>query len=244
MTYNNRFLKIMLLIVSLSLIWSFPCVYAYWQYGEKVDISQERQFEIKYFPWKGEEILPDEGEEGETTQLSGLELIINALNNKGLTGTSLLNQYIDKRVKNFSKLEYGSVDQKEDVTALLSDVTENDIQLNFEFILSGKVVGSGKNAHVESFYLYMIDRTVYNGVMEKWDSAGISETNYQNDPSIFQEYFYPVNRVLIEKDAYDQWTPISAEEGYAGFGYYEGSNNGGGQKVWTFYPTSWNPGMP
>lgn len=73
---------------------------------------------------------------------------------------------------------------------------------------------------------------------QNYAQDGVAEVYVQS------RYFYPINRVLIEKDAYDQWTPISAEEGYAEFGYYEGSNNGGGQKVWTFYPTSWNPGMP
>ena len=64
--------RIMMFLLSIFLVWSLPCVYAYWSYGEKIDISQESQFEIKYFPWVGEEILPDEGEEGDTTQLSGL----------------------------------------------------------------------------------------------------------------------------------------------------------------------------
>ena len=236
--------RIMMFLLSISLVWSLPCVYAYWSYGEEIDISQESQFEIKYFPWVGEEILPDEGEDGDTTQLSGLQLIIDALNNKGLSSDSKLNQYISKRIKNFSKLEYGSVDQKESVTALLDDVVTEDIHLNFEFILSGNIVGSGKNAYAESFYLYMINVDEYNGIMDLWNSSGLSESEYESDPSIFQDYFFPINRVLIEKDAYDQWHPVVAEEGYAGFGYYEGSNNGGGQKVWTFDPGSWVPGQP
>jgi hypothetical protein len=35
-----------------------------------------------------------------------------------------------------------------------------------------------------------------------------------------------------------------AQIGYTGFGYYAGSNNGGGQKVWTFDPDSWIEGEP
>lgn len=234
-------------LVSLMLcIWSLPSVYGYWMYATKPPFVEDetKSVELKYFPLRGEDNIEDEGQEGETTQMDGLGVIIDALNNNTNNGssTSKLNQYIDKRVKNFNKLEYGSVDVKEDVVKMLSDVTT--MNPNFEFILSATIVGSGKNKKVESFCLYMINTTAFEEATQKWENSGLSESNYEKNPSIFQEYFYPVVRVQIEKDAYGQWKPKVAETGYTGYGYYEGSNNGGGQKVWTFDPGSWTAGTP
>ena len=241
---EKSILRIMLLLIFVSISWSLSSVYGYWAYGEKVDISQERVLTIKYFPWEGEDILPDDGdtEDGETSQREGMDIIIKALNNEALSGDSKLNAYISKRVQNFNKIEYGSVDVKQDVASLLDDIA--DVFPNYQFILHGNVVGSGKNKYVEYFYLYMVDNSVYNAAMQAWEDSGISEGDYQDDPSIFSEYFYPVNRVKIEKNAYDEWAASIAEVGYTGYGYYEGSNNGGGQKVWTFYVSSWEPGNP
>ncbi len=246
MINGRKFFCIMILLISISLLLCIPCVYSYWVYGEQIVESQERVFNIKYFPWTGEGIIPDDGDDSDdnTSQIEGLQVIIDALNNDGLsTGSkSKLNQYIDKRVKNFNKLEYGSVDVKEDVVSLLDDIT--DIHPDFYFILSGHIVGSGKNKYVDYFDIYMVNMTEYNSALEAWDNSGLSESNYEDDPSIFNEYFYPVYKVRIEKDAYDRWQPTIGEEGYTGFGYYEGSNNGGGQKVWTFDPGTWVAGMP
>lgn len=237
---SSKFNTVLLLITVVSLLLAIPGVQAFWWYGE--DAAEiDNSFQIKYFPWVGEDILPDDEEEGETSQLNGLQAILDALNNKGLTGESKLNQYIKKRVQNFSKLEYGSVDVKQSVPALLDDVA--DVNPNFEFILHGIVAGSGKNKYVEYFYLYMIDKPQFDAATEAWENAGLSEGDYEDDPTIFTTYFQPVNRVLIEKDAYGQWHAVEAIAGYAGFGYYEGSNNGGGQKVWTFDPDSWVEGQ-
>lgn len=235
---SNRFMHVMLLFLVGTLLLSVPCVYGTWWYGE-APAEQANGLNIKYFPWVGEDIIPDEEEEGETSQLNGLQAILDALNNKGLTSDSQLNQYIEKRIRNFSKLEYGSVDVKQSVSALLDDVAE--VNPNFEFILQGIVAGSGKNKYVEYFYLYMIDKPQFDAATQAWEDSGVSESDYEDDPSIFTTYFQPVNRVLIEKDAYGQWHAVEAVAGYAGFGYYEGSNNGGGQKVWTFDPDSWQP---
>ena len=244
---HKKMLFSMVALVSLVLFcWSLPSAYGYWVYysGTQHVEDNVENIELKYFPLKGEDNVDDEGEEGETTQLDGLGIIMDALNNKTVSGssTSKLNQYIDKRVQNFNKLEYGSVDVKEDVVQMLNDVTE--MHPNFEFILVGTIVGSGKNKKVESFDLYMINMDAFNEATEKWENSGLSESNYEDDPSIFQEYFYPVTRVKIEKDAYGQWRPTIAESGYTQYGYYEGSNNGGGQKVWTFDPDSWVEGRP
>ena len=235
---SNRFTSILLLITVVSLLFAIPGVNAFWWYGEDAEEVVNNP-NILYFPWKGEDLLPDEEEEGETSQLNGLQAILDALNNKGLSGESKLNQYIKKRVQNFIKLEYGSVDVKQSVPALLNDVA--DVNPNFEFILEGIIAGSGKNKYVEYFYVYMIDKPQFDAAMQAWDDSGLSESNYARDPSIFTEYFEPVNRVLIEKDAYGQWHAVIAEVGYCAYGYYEGSNNGGGQKVWTFDADSWQP---
>lgn len=243
MLNGRRFLNAISICLILSMLLTFPNAYGYWRYGEKVDISESNTFgTIRYFPWEGEDILPDEEEGDETSQASGLQIVLDALNNKGLSGDSKLNQYIDKRIKNFNKLEYGSVDVKEDITTMLSDVSE--IHPNFEFILVGSIAGSGKNKYVEYFHIYMIDITEFNEATAAWESSGLSQSDYENDPSIFQQYFYPVNRVLVQKDSYDQWSAANAEVGYTGYGIYEGSNNGGGQQVWTFSPDSWQPGTP
>ena len=85
----------------------------------------------------------------------------------------------------------------------------------------------------------MIDKAEFDSATQAWDNSGLNEGDYEDDPTIFTTYFSPVNRVLVEKDEYGQWQAVSAEVGYCGFGYYEGSNNGGGQKVWTFDPDSW-----
>ena len=235
MKFNYITTSILLLVI-VSIIIAIPCVQASWWYGDS-PYENENNISIKYFPWIGEDIIPDEEEEGETSQLHGLYVTLDALNNKGTSSTSKLNQYINKRIKNFNKLEYGSVDVKESVEALLSDV--ETVNLNFEFILVGVLKGSGNNKEVDYFYLYMIDRTPFDTAMKAWDDSGLSESNYERDPSIFDTYFSPVNRVLLEKDAYGQWQAVKAESGYCGYGYYEGSNNGGGQKVWTFDPDSW-----
>lgn len=240
MMNSNRLTTVLLLITVVSLLLAIPGIQASWWYGEDPN-DMDNAFQIKYFPWVGEDILPDEEEDGETSQLHGLQAILDALNNKGLTGESKLNQYIKKRVQNFNKLEYGSVDLKQSVPALLDDVA--DVNPNFEFILQGIVAGSGKNKYVEYFYLYMIDKPQFDAATEAWDNSGLRESNYEDDPTIFDTHFEPVNRVLIEKDAYGQWHAVIAEIGHCGFGYYEGSNNGGGQKVWTFDPDSWVGGQ-
>lgn len=232
----NYLTTVLALLLIISLLFAIPCVQASWWYGDSPS-DNANNLSIKYFPWKGEDLIPDEEEEGETSQLHGMHVVLDALNNKGISGTSKLNQYINKRIKNFNKLEYGSVDVKENVEALLNDI--ETVNLNFEFILQGILTGSGNNKQVDYFYLYMINQTEFNATMQAWDDSGLSESNYEDDPTIFTTYFSPVNRVLLEKDAYGQWQAVSAEVGYCGFGYYAGSNNGGGQKVWTFDPDSW-----
>lgn len=237
---------VLALIAVLLCIWALPSVYGEWMYATGVPYVEDEStnVELKYFPIRGEDNIDTETDnENETAQSDGLSVIIKALNNETMSGsTSKLNAYIDKRVKNFNKLEYGSVDVKEDVVSMLDDVEA--INPDFEFILSGNIVGSGKNKHVESFYLYMIEKDVFEAAMAKWESSGLSESNYERDPSIFQEYFYPVTRVFIEKDAYGSWRARVADLGYTGYGYYEGSNNGGGQKAWSFDPDSWTAGSP
>ena len=244
---NTKPLFAVLALISVLLcIWALPSAYGYWMYATGIPYVEDEStdVELKYFPIRGEDNIDTETDnENETAQSDGLTVILKALNNETASGsTSKLNAYIDKRIKNFNKLEYGSVDVKEDVVSMLSDV--ESINPDFEFILSGKVVGSGKNKYVESFYLYMIEKDVFEEAMNKWENSGLSESNYERDPSIFQEYFYPVTRVFIEKDAYGSWRAKVADLGYAGYGYYEGSNNGGGQKVWTFDPVSWTAGTP
>ena len=244
---NTKPLFAVLALISVLLfIWALPSAYGYWMYATGVPYVEDEStdVELKYFPIRGEDNLDTETDnENETAQSDGLTVIVNALNNETTSGSkSQLNQYIDKRVQNFNKLEYGSVDVKEDVVSMLSDVEA--INPDFEFILSGKIVGSGKNKYVESFYLYMIEKDAYEEAMNKWESSGLSESNYERDPSIFQEYFYPVTRVFIEKDAYGSWRAKVVDIGYAGYGYYDGSNNGGGQKAWTFAPDSWTAGTP
>ena len=230
--------RMALLLTVLMICYSIPALHASWWYGNTPEWN-DNQLTIEYFPWTGESLLPNEGNAGETTQLDGLNIIIMALNNEGLSGESKLNQYIKKRVQNFSKLQYGSVDVKQSVAELLSDVAT--FNPNFEFILHGHVVGSGKNKYVESFELYMIDKSAFDVATNAWENSGIRISDYENNPAIFPVYFENVNRVIIEKDAYGRWHAVLAEQGYTGFGYYEGSNNGGGQKVWTFDPDSWQP---
>ena len=233
---SKIFSRIALLLTILIACNAIPVLQAHWFYNNAPE-SNENYLSIQYFPWVGSDILPDEGEAHETTQLNGLHIIIMALNNEGLSGTSKLNQYINKRVQNFSKLEYGSVDVKQDVASLLSDVAT--FNPNFEFILQGNVIGSGKNKYVEYYTLYMIDKPAFDAATNAWKDSGLSTSTYEKNPEIFDVYFENVNRVLITKDAYGRWHAELAEAGFTGFGYYEGSNNGGGQKVWTFDPGSW-----
>ena len=231
--------KLLGLLCFILLTMSVSGVAATWWYGEEVQ-TITGSLSISYFTLDGENWLPDQGDQNETAQLPALNIIIDALNNKGLSGTSKLNQYITKRLKNFNKVEYGSPDTKQSVNELLSDV--GNVVPNFEFILQGVVNGSGNSKYIEYFYLYMIDNEPFNAAMQAWESANLRETDYIKNPSIFTVYFTPVNRILIEKDAYGRWHATSVEQGYCGYGYYDGSNNGGGQKVWTFDPDSWQKG--
>lgn len=243
MGYGKHFFRFMIVLIFMLIVFSVPCVFATWNFCTDEQITGEtKTFHIAYFPWVGEDILPDEPtDDNTTTQLGGLEVVTNALNNAGLSSQSKLNQYISKRLKNFNKFEYGSVDVKEDVSDLLSDVA--DFNPNFELILSGTIAGSGNNKYIESFYLYMVDKDVYDNTMALWNEAEnrgeVSKNNYEDNPSIFDVYFQPVYRVKLEKNAYDEWHATIAQMGYCGFGYYEGSNNGGGQKAWAFEPSSW-----
>lgn len=238
MKHNKTFLYIILLLVTLSFLQLYTMLYAAWWYNNAIQ-EQNCTISINFFPWEGEEVLPDD-DSSTTSQLDYVTIIVDALNNKNLPAgsQSKLNQYISKRIKNFNKLEYGSVDTKENIVSLLSDIATVDP--NFEFILTGEVV----NKEVISYQLYMIDITDYNATMDKWDDANITASQYIDNPSLFQEYFYPVSRVSINKNSYGQWAITVAQIGYAGFGYYAGSNNGGGQKVWTFDPDSWIEGEP
>ena len=238
MKHSKIFLYIILFLVVLSFLQLYTTLYAVWWYNNAIQ-EQDCAINISFFSWEGEEILPDD-DSSATSQLDCVTIIIDALNNKNLPEgqNSKLNQYIKKRIKNFNKLEYGSVDTKEDIVSLLSDIAT--VNPNFEFILTGEVV----NKEVVSYQLYMIDITYYNATMDKWDNANITTSQYINNPSLFQEYFYPVSKVTINKNSYGQWASTMAQIGYTGFGYYAGSNNGGGQKVWTFDPDSWVEGEP
>lgn len=236
---GNGFLKIIIAILAFIFIVSIPMTYASWNYCTTDQIvGEQTDLRINYFPWVGEEILPDDDDENITSQADGVQVVLDALNNVGLPSgqSSKLNQYIAKRLKNFNKFEYGSVDVKQDPESLFSDITT--VSLNFEFILSGSIV----NKEIQDFYLYMVDADVYNIAMEKWENSNYSASDYEDDPSIFQEYFYPVYRVHIEKNMYGEWAATEAIVGYAGYGHYEGSNNGAGQKAWTFDPQSWKEG--
>jgi hypothetical protein len=67
-------------------------------------------------------------------------------------------------------------------------------------------------------------------------------------PSVYGYWMYATKPPFVEDETKNvelKYFPLRvAETGYTGYGYYEGSNNGGGQKVWTFDPGSWAAGTP
>ena len=56
---SSKFNTVLLLITVVSLLLAIPGVQAFWWFGEDAaDI--DNSFQIKYFPWVGEDILPDD----------------------------------------------------------------------------------------------------------------------------------------------------------------------------------------
>ena len=89
MLFKKPLFGILALVSVLLCIWSLPSAYGYWMYATGTPYVDDEiaYVELKYFPLRGEDNIEDEGEAGETTQMDGLGIIIDALNNNTNNGS-------------------------------------------------------------------------------------------------------------------------------------------------------------
>lgn len=223
-------LKIILSIVSLSIVVSCSGVFASWIYAEEnpVESNKELPFILNEFYWQGAEELPEDSSLGENHVVL-IEKILNgtytdANGNVTNIGLNNPNSYISKEIENRSNISWFS----SDTLGSMDYWERDDISKYFDTATTNL-----------TFLIYFPE-----GVSDTYYLFTTSVVLGEDSPNIpIGQVIYPIYRTTLVKNAEGVWEATETSTGFATSSYYENPITGSWLvKYPSFDPTTWNEG--
>ncbi len=228
-------LKILTLLCVTVLLFSAAGVYAIWSYDETEAVYPvTEELEIRFFPWEGSELLPDE------QGYNHFWLIENLLNGKDANGNGIglnhpnseLNQNIDDRWSS------GWFDPQKDTVGSMSTWIGGNLDsifgteaANLEFLI--EFIDTNKDGKIDYYYIYTVGlQFSQNPAWGVWGSPYIP----------YGKKIYPIYRTKVEKNSYGEWGATESELGFAESDEYDASTSlGFVASIPSFDQKTWEP---
>ena len=228
-------LKILSLVCVIVLVFSAAGVYATWFYDETDAVYPVSEtFSLKFFPWEGSEVLPDE------QGFNHFWLIENLLNGKDEKGNGIglnhPNSELNQNIKD--RWTSGWFDPQKDTVGSMSTWIGGNLDSIFgteaaklEFLI--EFIDSNKDGQIDYYYIYTVGlQFSENPAWGVWGSPYIP----------YGKKIYPVYRTKVEKNNYNEWDATESALGFAESGEYDASTSLGGlASIPSFNQKTWEP---
>ena len=235
---KSHAIKLLALLCTLLLMLSIGGVSAAWYYDQDEITPVIHELSVEFFPWKGSEVLPEDGNIGE----NHLKLIDAIINNETLglnAASSELNASITDRWTSTSSFW----DPKKNTVGSMSRWDGGNLDNLFgtetsglEFLL--EFIDDDKDGKIDYYYLYTTNiKLTYD--------TDVWHQNYTPNIPYGKNVTY-VFRTKVEKNNYDVWAATDSKLGYATSQKYDaGTVVGGLASIPSFgYGNNWHEITP
>lgn len=222
----SRTMRIMCCIMGMALLLSIGGVYATWNYAQGTPNPINNTLKIKFFPWNGSEVLPEDDEIGENHRT----LIDTIINGKDI-GLNTSNSYLNKQIK---KRKDGSLLVPKRDTLGSMAVTQGDELYKLFGLTTSNLDFLIQFVSDTEYYLF----TTGVDLGEK-GSYSIFDSTPGSPTTPIDQYISPIYRTRVQK-INGKWTAVETQEGSAKSAWYEESSRDSDRtQIPSFDPDSW-----